>query len=123
MRAGKAGSRSVDQLEINTLPGDILHQLRNSPWVLKAEETLIVPRYFQRGLKDVTAKSLRKFDVGRFDSCNSLIINTSILARGVVLDFLRSHLETVVGFLNPSLILNCSLLRQPLKSLKIPELI
>jgi hypothetical protein len=51
MRAGKAGSRSMDQLEINPLPGDILHQLRNSPWVLKAEETLIVPRYFQRGLK------------------------------------------------------------------------
>lgn len=51
MRAGKAGSRSVDQLEIDPLPGNILHQLRNSPWVLKAEETLIVPRYFQRGLK------------------------------------------------------------------------
>jgi hypothetical protein len=35
---------------------------------------------------------------------------------------LPAGLETVVGFLNPSLILNCSLLRQPLKSLKIPIL-
>ena len=41
---------------------------------------------------DVAAKSLRKFDVGRFDSCNSLILNTCVLAKNVVLDLLRLHL-------------------------------
>ena len=42
IRTGRAGAQSVDELQIDPLTGDTLHQGGDGPWLLKAGETLIV---------------------------------------------------------------------------------